>query len=153
MSHLLWCYGLQKDSPDWLLTQQWQGRVSHLALTSLTIGEKGNLHNFEAHIKLKINCILILRCSAAGSHHTQTPRLNQHFKVFYGALYFWEGSQRSGLARLHLHGSEIGSLLVHLENKGDTLSDRYPSLYKTEESPFFLHSGSRKINTLEHQRQ
>lgn len=82
LSHLLWCYGLQKDSPDWLLTQQWQGRVSHLALTSLTIGEKGNLHNFEAHIKLKINCILILRCSAAGSHHTQTPRLNQHFKVF-----------------------------------------------------------------------
>lgn len=33
--------------------QSGQDGISYLSLTSLTTGEKGNLHNFQAHIKLR----------------------------------------------------------------------------------------------------
>lgn len=63
--------------------QSSQDGISYLALTSLTIGgERGNLHNFQAHIKVRS---VVFFKGAKGSHHTQP---NQHFKVFMEPLTF-----------------------------------------------------------------
>ena len=93
------CYGLQTIRPG-SLTQAWQRGTSRLALTSQTIvegEERGNLANFEAHIKLR--SIVFLRCSQGvvvlgGDSPSSNRGLNQHFKVFTKPSTF-EADQRA----------------------------------------------------------
>lgn len=86
--------------------QSGQDGISYLALTSLTIvggerekaRERGNLHNFQAHIKLQISCIFFFffkRCEGKSPSSTEST-----FQSLHRALDFCGRSQRSGLARL-----------------------------------------------------
>lgn len=60
--------------------------------------ERGNLHNFQAHIKLQISCIFFFffkRCEGKSPSSTEST-----FQSLHRALDFCGRSQRSGLARL-----------------------------------------------------
>lgn len=83
----VWSYGLQKKNT--MTSDAVMARRNFIfSFDILTIGERerdrerGNLHNFQAHIKLRS---VVFFKGAKGSRHTQP---NQHFKVFMEPLTF-----------------------------------------------------------------
>lgn len=83
--------------------------------------DRGNLHNFEAHIKLR--SIVFLKVQWGETRHSQT-RPKSTFQSLYRALCFHGRSESCGLAWLHLHGCEIGCHSTSERKKWNSIS--YP---------------------------
>lgn len=85
----------------WLLMQPWQDGISYLALTSWQLGEeRGNLHNFQAHIKLRSVVFLKVQREV-----TILNRINIS-KSSWSPWLLWQITEK-WIGKTHLHCSEM----------------------------------------------